>query len=91
MQNRLTFEIEFRMNRLSVRLERLAEHFEALAGLLEQEADSGVCLKYVQECKFFIEWTGLDLDVDRVYPNSFSIRSSTPSSLFNSASWASIS
>jgi hypothetical protein len=67
MQNRLTFEIEFRMNRLSVRLERLAEHFETLAGLLEQETDSGACLKYVQECKFFIEWTGLDLDVDRAY------------------------
>jgi hypothetical protein len=67
MQNRVTFEIEFRMNRLSVRLERLAEHFEALAQLLTQGADSGNCLKYVQECKFFIEWTGIDLDVDNAY------------------------
>jgi hypothetical protein len=67
MQNRLTFEIEFRMNRLSVRLERLATHFEELAQLLAQGGDSGICLKYVQECKFFIEWTGIDLDVDNAY------------------------
>jgi hypothetical protein len=56
------FEIEFRMNRLSVRLMRLAAHFEGLAELLTQGGDSGNCLKYVQECKFFIEWTGIDLD-----------------------------
>jgi hypothetical protein len=67
MQNRLTFEIEFRMNRLSVRLERLAAHFEELAQMLAQGGDSGSCLKSVQECKFFIEWTGIDLDVDNAY------------------------
>jgi hypothetical protein len=67
MQNRVTFEIEFRMNRLSVRLEQLAAHFEELAQLLAQGGDSGNCLKYVQECKFFIEWTGIDLDVDNAY------------------------
>jgi hypothetical protein len=67
MQNRLTFEIEFRMNRLSARLERLAAHFEELAELLEQGGDLGSCLKSVQECKFFIEWTGIDLDVDNAY------------------------
>jgi hypothetical protein len=67
MQNRLTFEIEFRMNRLSVRLERLAAHFDALAHLVVQGEDSGNCLKYLQECKFFIEWAGIDLDVDRAY------------------------
>jgi hypothetical protein len=67
MQNRLTFEIEFRMNRLSVRLMRLAAHFEELAELLTQGDDAGNCLKYVQECKFFLEWTGIDLDVDHAY------------------------
>jgi uncharacterized protein YicC (UPF0701 family) len=49
VQNRSTVEIEFRMNRLSMRLERLAAHFEELAQLLAQEGDSGNCLKYVQE------------------------------------------
>jgi hypothetical protein len=67
VQNRSTVEIEFRMNRLSVRLARLAAHFEELAQLLAQGGDSGNCLKYVQECKFFIEWTGIDLDVDNAY------------------------
>jgi hypothetical protein len=68
VQNRSSVEIEFRMNRLSIRLERLAEHFEELAQLLlAQGGDSGNCLKYVQECKFFIEWTGIDLDVDNAY------------------------
>jgi hypothetical protein len=67
VQNRSSVEIEFRMNRLSVRLERLAAHFEELAQLLAQGGDSGNCLKYVQECKFFIEWTGIDLDVDHAY------------------------
>jgi hypothetical protein len=67
VQNRSRVEIEFRMNRLSVRLERLAAHFEELAQLLARGGDSGNCLKYVQECKFFIEWTGIDLDVDNAY------------------------
>jgi hypothetical protein len=67
VQNRSSVEIEFRTNRLSVRLERLAAHFEELAQLLAQGADSGNCLKYVEECKFFIEWTGIDLDVDNAY------------------------
>ena len=67
MQNRSSVEIEFRRNRLSVRLERLTAHFEELAQLLAQGGDSGNCLKYVQECKFFIQWTGIDLDVDNAY------------------------
>jgi hypothetical protein len=67
VQNQSSVEIEFRMNRLSVRLERLAAHFEELAQLLTQGADSGNCLKHMQECKFFIEWTGIDLDVDNAY------------------------
>jgi hypothetical protein len=67
VQSRSAIEIEFRMNRLSVRLERLAAHFEELAQLLAQGGDLGNCLKYMQECKFFIEWTGIDLDVDSAY------------------------
>jgi hypothetical protein len=67
VQNLSTVEIEFRINRLSVRLERLAAHFEELAQFLAQGGDSGNCLKYMQECQFFIEWTGIDLDVDNAY------------------------
>jgi hypothetical protein len=58
VQGRSAIEIEFRMNRLSVRLERLAVHFEELAQLLAQGGDSGNCLKYVQECKFFYRVDG---------------------------------
>jgi hypothetical protein len=39
VQNRSRVEIEFRMNRLSVRLERLAAHFEELAQLLARGGD----------------------------------------------------
>jgi hypothetical protein len=67
MEDRLTFEIEFRLNRLSVRLGRLASHFEQLSAGLQQDDHSGQCLKCLQECKFFLEWTGIDLDVDRAY------------------------
>jgi hypothetical protein len=58
VQNRSTVEIEFRMNRLSVRLERLAAHFEELVQLLAQGGNSGNCLKYVQECKFLSSGRG---------------------------------
>jgi hypothetical protein len=67
MQNKLTFEIEFRFNRLSVRLERLAANFDRLATLILAGEHSGQALQCLQECKLFIEWTGIDLDVDRAY------------------------
>jgi hypothetical protein len=67
MQNQLMSEIEFRMNRLSVRLEQLATHFDHLIQLLDQDTHSDECLTCIQECKYFIEWSGNDLDFDRAY------------------------
>jgi hypothetical protein len=59
MQNRLTFEIEFRMNRLSVRLERLAAHFEELAQLLEQGAIRGIVSSMYRNANFLSSGRGL--------------------------------
>ena len=67
MSNHLTVEMEFRLNRLSVRLERLAAHFELLRAIVQSGEDSERGLIVLQDCKLFIEWTGIDLDVDRAY------------------------
>ena len=57
----------FRLNGLSVRLDRLAKHFDQLASIVEIGADSAVGLDLLQDCKLFIEWTGINLDFDRAY------------------------
>jgi hypothetical protein len=67
MQNPISLEIDFRLNRLSVRLDRLGQHFEHLASEVQSGEDLGLSLKTLQECKLFIEWTGIDLEVDRAY------------------------
>jgi hypothetical protein len=67
MSNQLTLEMEFRLNRLSVRLERLARHFGQLGAIVSSGEDSARGLVLLQDCKLFIEWTGVDLDVDRAY------------------------
>ena len=67
MSNHLTVEIEFRLNRLSVRLEQLATHFALLGAIVQSGEDSARGLIVLQDCKLFIEWTGIDLDVDRAY------------------------
>jgi hypothetical protein len=67
MSNHLTVKMEFRLNRLSVRLERLATHFVLLGTIVQSGEDSARGLVVLQDCKLFIEWTGIDLDVDRAY------------------------
>ena len=67
MQNQLTVEMAFRLNGLSVRLDRLAKHFEQLASIVVMGEDSVGALDLLKDCKLFIEWTGIDLDFDRAY------------------------
>jgi hypothetical protein len=67
MQNPISLEIDFRLNRLSIRLDRLGKHFEQLASEVRSGEEIGLSLKTLQECKLFIEWTGIDLEVDRAY------------------------
>jgi hypothetical protein len=63
MQNPISLEIDFRLNRLY----RLGKHFEQLASEVRSGEQIGLSLKTLQECKLFIEWTGIDLEVDRAY------------------------
>ncbi len=67
MQNPISLELDFRLNRLSIRLDRLSQHFEQLAMQVRSSNQIGLSLKTLQECKLFIEWTGIDLEVDRAY------------------------
>ena len=67
MQNPISLEIDFRLNRLSIRLDRLGKHFEQLASEVKLGEQLGLSLKTLQEYKLFIEWTGIDLEVDRAY------------------------
>jgi hypothetical protein len=67
MNNWNESELKFRCERLSVRLERLAENFMHLASLTQDEQNSEVALAVIQESKMFLELTAIDLDVDRAF------------------------
>jgi hypothetical protein len=67
MNNWNEAELKFRYERLSVRLERLAENFLRLASLVQNEQNSEVALGVIQESKMFLELTAIDLDVDRAF------------------------
>jgi hypothetical protein len=67
MNNWNESELKFRCERLSVRLERLAENFMCLASLVQNEQNSEVALAVIQEGKMFLELTAIDLDVDRAF------------------------
>jgi hypothetical protein len=62
MNNWNEAELKFRYERLSVRLERLAENFLRLASLVQNEQNSEVALGVIQESKMFLELTAIDLD-----------------------------
>jgi hypothetical protein len=67
MNNWNESELKFRCERLSVRLERLAQGFLQMADLGQTGACGDEVLDLVRECKSFLELTAIDLDVDNAY------------------------
>jgi hypothetical protein len=67
MNNWSEEELAFRCERLSVRLERLAESFLHLSAL-SQNADQGdAALATIRECKVLLELAAIDFDVDAAF------------------------
>ncbi len=60
-------EIAFRCQRLSVRLEKLAQNFSQIASLSLDEVNAAAVLEIVRECKVLLEFTAIDLDVDTAF------------------------
>jgi hypothetical protein len=67
MNNWNETELAFRCERLSVRLERLAQNFLRMGRLSQDVTNADVILAIVQESKSFLELTAIDLDVDSAF------------------------
>jgi hypothetical protein len=67
MNNWNEAELAFRCERLSVRLERLAQNFLQMAQLSQDVGNADTVLVIVQESKSFLELTAIDLDVDSAF------------------------
>ncbi|HBB32921.1 MAG TPA: hypothetical protein DDZ80_24200 [Cyanobacteria bacterium UBA8803] len=67
MNNWTGEELAFRCERLSVRLEKLAENFLQIAILSVDVSNSEAVLAIVRESKRFLELIASDLDVDRAF------------------------
>ena len=67
MNNWTVEQIAFRCDRLSVRLERLAQNFLQMASLSVDGVNGEAVLGIVRESKVFLELTAIDLDVDSAF------------------------
>jgi hypothetical protein len=67
MNNWSEAELQFRCERLSVRLEGLAGNFLRIADLCRRGNDGDEVLVLVQTCRSFLELTAIDLDFDNAY------------------------
>jgi hypothetical protein len=67
MNNWNEAELAFRCERLSVRLERLAQNFLQMAKLSQDAVNAGAVLMILQESKSFLELAAIDLDVDSAF------------------------
>ncbi len=67
MNNWTAAEVAFRCDRLSVRLERLAQNFSQLAALSLDGNNAEPALAIVRESKVFLELTAIDLEVDNAF------------------------
>lgn len=67
MNNWTVEQIAFRCDRLSVRLERLAQNFLQMASLSLDGVNREGVLGIVRESKVFLELTAIDLDVDSAF------------------------
>jgi hypothetical protein len=60
-------ELAFRCERLSVRLERLADGFLRMGQLSQDAANADAVLEIVKESKSFLELTAIDLNFDSAF------------------------
>lgn len=67
MSNGNDLEIAFWYERLSVRMERLAQNFLRISALSDEGTDADTVLALIRESKVFLELIALDLDVDRAF------------------------
>ena len=67
MNNWTASEITFRCERLSVRMERLAQNLLLLSALSVDGSDAETVLALIRESKVFLELTAIDLDVERAF------------------------
>jgi hypothetical protein len=67
MNNWNEAELAFRCERLSARLERLAQNFLRMGILSQDVTQADAILLIVQESKSFLELTAIDLDVDSAF------------------------
>jgi hypothetical protein len=67
MNNWTVAQVAFRCERLSVRMEGLAQNFGRIAALSADGIDAETILAIVQESKAYIELTAIDLDVDSAF------------------------
>ena len=67
MNNWTAVEVAFRCDRLSIRLERLAQNFSQLAALSLDGKNAEAALALVRESKVFLELTAIDLAVDNAF------------------------
>ncbi len=66
MNNWTVAEMAFRCDRLSVRMERLAQNFLRIESLMDG-VDAEVVLEIIRESKMFIEFIAIDLDIDSAF------------------------
>jgi hypothetical protein len=67
MNNWTIAETTFRCDRLSVRMERLAQNFLIMGAMSLDGIEPETVLEIVRESKVFIELTAIDLDVDSAF------------------------
>lgn len=60
-------EIRFRCERLSIRLERLAQNFTKIASLSLDIANAEDVFAIIRQNKVFLELTAIDLDIDSAF------------------------
>jgi hypothetical protein len=67
MNNWTEAEIAFRCQRLSVRMEQLAQNLTLMGSLSVQSVKGATVLAILRENKAFLELTAIDLDVDSAF------------------------
>lgn len=67
MNNWTMAETTFRCDRLSVRMEKLAQNFLRMGAMTLDGVEPENVLEIVRESKVFIELTAIDLDVDSAF------------------------
>jgi hypothetical protein len=67
MNNWTEAEVAFRCQRLSVRMEQLAQNLTRMGSLIIESVDRETILAMLRENKAFLELAAIDLDVDSAF------------------------